>query len=271
MSIRCEPRSSDRGLQLGLDLLQLRVDRDQVGDLLGGHPAAGLAGDVTGPDGGEHGLGLGGGQVAFALARQQFAEQALQPVDRLDPLAGELVAAVGEHPQRLELTVLDHHPQAFGADRDDGDGVGVQGVGLAVVAGVEEPHPRRELRRHIDHLLAGGDESLGQWTAGAVGSLDRPEAVGPLLHITAHRGVTGVGGVEPTAAEELFVGVDDLDRHRHLVGIDPDDHALRLAAHLLTSSSPGTSWTTRWALLLRAGQTPLEPLLVTVTDGSQSR
>ena len=74
------------------------VEGDQVGDLLGGHPTAGLAGDVTRPDGGQHGLGLGGGQVAFALARQQFAQKSLQPVDGLDPLVGEFVAAVGEHP-----------------------------------------------------------------------------------------------------------------------------------------------------------------------------
>jgi hypothetical protein len=48
-----------------------------------------------------------------------------------------------------------------------------------------------------------------------------------------------VGGVEPAAAEEPLVGVDDLDRHRHLVGIDPDDHALLLVTHLLTSSVAG--------------------------------
>jgi hypothetical protein len=172
-------------------------------------------------------------------------------------------------PQRFELTVLDHYPQTSRADRDHRDGVGVQGVGLAVVTGVEESYPRRQLRRHIDHPLARGDQSLGQGTAGSVGSLDGPEAVGPLLHVPLHRGVAGVGGVEPTAAKELFVGVEDLDRHRHLVGIDPDDHDLHLA-HLLTSQL-GTSRTTRWALLLRAGQTPLEPLLVTVIDEAQSR
>jgi len=66
---------------------------------------------------GQHGRGLGGGQVAFALTRQQFAQEALQPVDGLDPLPGELVTAVGEHPQGLEFTVLDHHPQPRGADR----------------------------------------------------------------------------------------------------------------------------------------------------------
>ncbi len=38
---------------------------------------------------------------------------------------------------------------------------------------------------------------------------------------------------DPTCAEELLVGVDDLDRHRHLLGIDLDDHALLLHTHLL--------------------------------------
>lgn len=106
-----------------------------------------------------------------------------------------------EHPQRLELTVLDHHPQTFGADRHHGDGVGVQGgVGLAVVAGVEEPHPGREPGRDIEHLLTGGgDESSGQRTTGTLAPLDRPEAVGPLLHMTLYRGPTG-GWAGPSGA-----------------------------------------------------------------------
>ena len=37
----------------------------------------------------------------LALPRGQLGQQPLQPVDRLDPLPGQLLAPVGEHPQRL--------------------------------------------------------------------------------------------------------------------------------------------------------------------------
>ena len=88
-----------------LDLLQLRIHRDQVGELLGGDPSSGLPSDITRPDGGEHRLGLQGGKVLLALPRDQLGEQSLEPVDDLDPMVRQFVAAVGQHPQRLELTV----------------------------------------------------------------------------------------------------------------------------------------------------------------------
>ena len=122
-------------------------------------PAAGLAGDVAGADRGEHRLGLTGGDVLLRLSREQFGQQPLEPVDGLDPAPGQLLAAVGQHPQRLELAVERQHPQACGADRDHRDRVRVVGVGLAVVAGVEQPDPGRELGRHVDDVLAVGSSS----------------------------------------------------------------------------------------------------------------
>ena len=129
-----------------------------------------------------------------------------------------------QHPQRLELTVAAQHPQRRGADRDDRDRVGVAGIGLAVVAGVEEPHPGSELGRHVHDVLAGLEEPLRQRPAGAVASLDRPDPLRPVLRIGPHRGVAGLVGAEPARAEQLLASVDDLDRRRQLVGIDPDDH-----------------------------------------------
>ncbi len=64
--------------------------------------------------------------------------------------------------------------------------------------------------------------------------------------------------------------VDDLDRGRQLVGIDPDDHVLRVVAHVLLPPVLDPLWTARWALLLRAGQSLLEPRLVTVIGGLQT-
>jgi hypothetical protein len=88
----------------------------------GGEPVAvGEAGDVTRSNAGQQRLGPTGGDVAFRLPRQEFYQQCLEPVDGLDPATDECFAAVGEHPQRLELTVELEHPQGLGADRDCGD------------------------------------------------------------------------------------------------------------------------------------------------------
>ena len=145
-------------------------------------PSAGLAGDVAGPDCGEDCFGLQGGEVPVALPGDQLGEQPVEPVHGLHPQVGQLVAAVGEHPQRHDLTVGCHHAQARGADRDHRDGVRIQGVGLAVVAGAEEPDSRGELRRDIDDPFAGFDQSLRERTPRAIGALDRPDPVRPCLH-----------------------------------------------------------------------------------------
>ena len=93
------------GLELGLDLLQLRVDHDEVGELFGGHPPLGLPGDVSRTHGGQHRLCLQRRQVLLTLAGEQLTEQALEPVDGLDPKVAQLVTAVGEHSQKSLVTV----------------------------------------------------------------------------------------------------------------------------------------------------------------------
>jgi hypothetical protein len=100
-------------LQLGGRLLDLGLDRDQLGQLLGGDATASLPSDVPRSDGGQHGLGLAGGEVTFRLPWQEFSQQCLESVDGLDPAPGECFAAVGEHPQRLELAVELQYPQGL--------------------------------------------------------------------------------------------------------------------------------------------------------------
>ena len=117
----------------------------------------------------------------------------------------------------------------------------------------------------VANVLAGLEETLRQRAACTVGSLDRPHPVRPRLHVGPHRGVAGLVGSEPASAEELLVLVDDLDRGRQLVGIDPDDHVL----HVLLPPVLDPTWTARWALLLRAGQSPLEPRLDTAPGGER--
>ena len=80
------------------------------------------------------------------------------------------------------------------------DRVGVAGVGLAVVAGVEEPDPGGELGRHVHHLLTRLQQSPGQRASSTVAALDgRPG----LLPAQARHGQDPPGGVALPQAPHL--------------------------------------------------------------------
>lgn len=79
--------------------------RDQLGQF--------LAGDVTWAHRGEQRLGLQRGGVLLRPSRKQFSQQRVEPVDGLDPAPTQGIAAVGERPQRFELTVEGKNPQGL--------------------------------------------------------------------------------------------------------------------------------------------------------------
>jgi hypothetical protein len=76
---------------LGFHRLELGVQAVQVLQFLRGHPAAGLHGQVAGPDRGQQRLVLADGLLHRRPARKQFQEQPVHPVEGLG--AGQLVAA----------------------------------------------------------------------------------------------------------------------------------------------------------------------------------
>jgi hypothetical protein len=90
------------------------------------------------------------------------------------PLPGQLIAAVGQHPQGLQLGVMGQDAELLRADRSHRDRVRIVGVGLPAVAGVEHPNPGGQLGRDVDHVLAVGQSRCAK---------DRPA---PLLPSTAH-------------------------------------------------------------------------------------
>ena len=175
----------------------------------------------------------------------------MQSVDALGPGPTQLGPPVHQQSQRIELRVVGQHPKRRGAHRDHGDGVCVMGVGLAVVPSVEQPRPRRQLRRHIHHVLTVGQQSLRQRSAGAVAALHRPGSIAEPGDVFAHRGVPGLVGAEPACRQHGLALVDDLDGCRQLVGIDPDEHP----RHELRPSCRRRLLDAGRALLLRAGQT----------------
>jgi transposase len=110
-AVQLEQSAAGGGDQLGEFLLRdldLLVDDDQFVDQLRRQPAAGLADHVTRPDAGEQGAGLLGGQVFLRAAGDEFEQQGVQPVDDVGAGTAELVAAVGQQPQR-DLGVIGLH------------------------------------------------------------------------------------------------------------------------------------------------------------------
>jgi hypothetical protein len=165
----------------GLDLfpagLDLAVDAFQLGDQLGGEPPAGLAGNVTRPGGREQGTGLCRGQESLRPAGHQVQQQPVDPVDGLGAGPAELVAPVGQqaqcHPVRGDLEL----DQVRGPQSSQGHGVRAGWVGLAAVAGGEDPYLRRQPGGHIQDRLAIGDEPVRDVPAGPVAALNRPDPV----------------------------------------------------------------------------------------------
>jgi hypothetical protein len=113
----------------------------KVGQVLDRNPSPGPASDIAGTHRGEDRLGLQGGDVLLCHPGDQFGQQPLQPVHGLHPLASDLLAALDQQSHRLELAVFGQHPQVLGPDRNHSNCMRVVGVGLAVVAGVEQPRP----------------------------------------------------------------------------------------------------------------------------------
>lgn len=135
-----------------------------------------------------------------------------RPVDGLYPLAGEFVASVDNHAQSIQFRIRGQHPYLLRADCGDSHAVGVMGVALTTVSGVEQPNPGCKLRWYIDHVLAVGDQPLGQRSAGTVAALDGPGRPRPPGHVVQHRLVADLVGGEASRPEQPLVLVDDLDR-----------------------------------------------------------
>ena len=158
------------------------VDPLEIADQLGGDPAAGLAGDVPRAHGGQQ-------LLAWAADRYFFAPPGISSSSRWcswDDLAGVVLARA--HRRRSTSTrstascsslMTGRSPAHPGADQ--GDGVGVGGVGLAALPGGEHPRPRGQLRWDVDDGLAVGEQPLGDVPADAVAALDRPDPLGPRL------------------------------------------------------------------------------------------
>lgn len=95
--------------------------------------------------------------------------------------------------------------------RHDRSRTSVVGIALVAAFGVEHPDPSRQLRWHIQHRLARGDELLGHQRPRAGRALDRPAARLEARREPQQPVALRTVGVDSNLADDLLATVE----HRH--------------------------------------------------------
>jgi len=204
-----------------------------------------------GSDRGQQGACLGRGQELLRPTRQEFQQESVQPVHGVGARGAELVPAIHQQPKRDQVVVGGDLPQRRGAQRDNGDGVRIGGVGLAALPGGEHPGSRRQLRGNVHDRLPIGDQALRDVLADAVAPFDRPDPIGPPAAGPQHVAVAVTVCAEATDLEHLLTLVEDLDCRGPLVRVHPDHYPahqalVSLAVDVATDDEEGSatsSWT----------------------------
>jgi len=149
------------------------------------------------------------------------------------PFPAEVTIALRQDPQHHPMIGALDRSETRRAHRRDGDRAGVVRVVLVRLPRPQQPHPRRQRRRHIDDALAGVDELLGEEVAEPASGLDRPR---PFLercrpsHQAIHLGLRRPN----LEAGELAFAVVERDRLVGLlVRVDPDHHCCYLYASVV--------------------------------------
>lgn len=229
--------------------------RRQIHDadlVLGGQLAAGLAHDVAWAHGGQQRPGLGR-REELRPSGNELHEQAVQPVHRQ-------VKAVDQQPQRHGDVIHRDLTQARRAQCHNGDGARVGRVGLCGPARWRTPAParttsparRRPVRRRRRGAARYGDPHPGRHRRPAASSSQYPSRV--------RAQPAGARTFSRTSRTSIVA-----DR---LCGSIPI--TTRSIAPAVPPPRPLPPLSTRRAVLLRAGQTPLEPHVVTVPSGAHA-
>jgi hypothetical protein len=125
------------------------------------------------------------------------------------------------------VAVSGHLPRGPGPQRRDRHRPGIVRVVLVHIAGLQQPHPRRQLGLDVQHLLARGGQLLRQQTAQPGGTLDRPGALRPYRRPRQQLPGLARAGADLLPAQRLLGRADRHRCMRPLVRVNPDHHSHR--------------------------------------------
>jgi hypothetical protein len=147
---------------LGTDSRHLAVQDPDVGQVAGGQ----LATDLPATSRGRIPARTAAALPALSSRRRppgvSSASSRCSRHRRLSPRRDKLLAPVAQQPQGHQRIVGGHRQDTGGFQGRQADGDRVIAVGLAAVAAGVHPDPCRQLRGHVHHRLAVGDQVLGQ-------------------------------------------------------------------------------------------------------------
>jgi len=154
----------------------------------------------------------------------QVAEHGVQPAGDLVTQPGQVAMPLSPHLQHRRIVLGHHRPRRLGPQRRDRHRQRIVRVVLIRVAGLQQPHPRRQLRLHVQDPLAGGGELPVQQPAQPGGTLHRPGPLRPRRR--PRRQLPGLTGrrADPDLARRLFCRADHHRRVRPLMRVHADHH-----------------------------------------------
>ncbi len=104
----------------------------------------------------------------------ELEEQSVHATHEPGALVTDVGVALGQETEHLAVTDGLDLSKVPGPQRGDGHRQRIVGIVLRAPTRAQQTGPSREGRRHVENMLTGGDELLGQQVAHAVGSLDGP-------------------------------------------------------------------------------------------------
>jgi len=218
------PGRLDGGGELRPGLADPGVDAAQGIDEGHGELAAGCGHRVRRCDRSEDLCGLACGDRLADAPRNQLAQHGMQPADDLGTAAAQVPVALGPDLQHRRVIIGPDLPDAGRAQRGDRHRPGIIGVVLVHIPGSQQPDPRAELGRHIQHPLTRALQLLGQQMPRAAGALDRPGPLRPGRGPHQQPLRLGSAGGYPQLTQRLLGRADRHRGVRGLVRIDPDHH-----------------------------------------------
>jgi hypothetical protein len=198
--------------------------RRDVGEELGGQLAARLDDRIRWPHLLKDPGGLAGADLPADPAGHQAGQHRVQPARGLVTGPGQVAVPLGPHLQHGGVVLGEHRAPGRGPQRRDRHRPGIVGVVLVGVTGLQQPHPGRQLGRHIQHLLTGSDQLLGQQMPQPGRALHRPGPPRPPRRPRQQLLRPGRAGVYLQLTQRLLTRADRHRGVRALMRAGPDHH-----------------------------------------------